>query len=198
MISIAVNKKQFSVVRLNEISTEAELCAVKELVALFSCPLNEEVESFLKLSAFDFSLRNQAITYLVFCGNKFVAYFTLANKLLQVQKNKISKTVLKRLLRVAEDTDDEFLTVPAILVAQLGKNYADCNNALIMGNELLGIVSYFVKCVQDLIGGSVYFLECDSDKQKVIDFYETNGFTFFSKRKTKSKKTQLLQFMKKI
>lgn len=145
MISIKISEKSFSVLRLNELSTESELVAVKKLISSFSCPLNDEVERFLKNNALDFEAKNQSVTYLVFYENSFVAYFTLANKLIQVQKDRISKTVLKRLLRVA-----------------------------------------------------VYFLECDSDRQKVIDFYESNGFTLFSERGANSDKITLLQFMKKI
>lgn len=48
-----------------------------------------------------------------------------------------SKTVLKRLLRVAEDTGDEVLNVPRILVAQIGKNYSNNNNDYIKGQKLL-------------------------------------------------------------
>lgn len=161
MISISVAGKSFSIIRLNELSSEDEFSAVKNIISDFECPLNDEVEEFF-------------------------------------QKDKISKTVLKRLLRNAEDTGEDFLNVPAILVAQLGKNYKNGNNECIAGEELLCIISYFVKSVQSLIGGAVYFLECDSDKNKVIKFYEDNGFVLFSSRKTKSKKTKLLQFMKKI
>ena len=198
MISIKISEKSFSVLRLNELSTESELVAVKKLISSFSCPLNDEVERFLKNNALDFEAKNQSVTYLVFYENSFVAYFTLANKLIQVQKDRISKTVLKRLLRVAEDTEDDFLNVPSVLVAQLGKNYSSGFNSLITGQELLYIISYFVKEVQKYIGGAVYFLECDSDRQKVIDFYESNGFTLFSERGANSDKITLLQFMKKI
>lgn len=47
MISIGIDGKTFSVVRLNEFSSEEEIVAVKSLFSGFSCPLNEEVESFL-------------------------------------------------------------------------------------------------------------------------------------------------------
>lgn len=198
MISVKLDNKSFSVVRLNELSTEDEVIVAKTMISNFSCPLNDEVESFLKNSAFDFETKNQSVTYLVFFEDHFVAYFTLANKLIQVQKDMISKTVLKRLLRVAEDTGDEFLNVPSILVAQLGKNYSNNNNDYIKGQELLAIIEHFVKEVQKYIGGAVYFLECDSDRQKVVNFYEQNGFVFFSERSAKSTDIKLLQFLKKI
>ncbi|MCR5622195.1 MAG: hypothetical protein K6G18_10105 [Treponema sp.] len=133
-----------------------------------------------------------------FCGKQIHCIFTLANKLIQVQKSKISKTVLKRLLRTAEDSGGDFLNVPSVLVAQPGKNYADGNNSLITGQELLLIIHYFVREIQKYIGGAVYFLECDSDRHKVIEFYKRNGFVLFSERKAKSNGVNLLQFMKKI
>ena len=198
MIFVTVDDKAFSVVRLNELSTEDETIVAKSLISNFSCPLNDEVDFFLKNNALDFETKNQSVTYLVFFEEYFVAYFTLANKLIQVQKGKISKTVLKRLLRVAEDTGDEFLNVPSILVAQLGKNYTNNNNVYIKGYELLAIIEHFVKEVQKYIGGAVYFLECDSDRPKVVNFYEQNGFVFFSERSAKSTDIKLLQFLKKI
>lgn len=198
MISIGIDGKTFSVVRLNEFSSEEEIAAVRSLFSGFSCPLNEEVESFLRKDALGFECRNQSVTYLIFAENRFTAFFTLANKLIQVQKSKISKTVLKRLLRTAEDSGGDFLNVPSVLVAQLGKNYADGNNSLISGQELLLIIHYFVREIQKYIGGAVYFLECDSDRHKVIEFYMRNGFVLFSERKAKSNGVNLLQFMKKI
>lgn len=108
MISINIGGKPFSVVRLNEFSSEEEISGIKDLISGFSCPLNGEVETFLKNDALGFDERNQAVTYLIFAGSRFVAYFTLANKLIQVQKNKISKTVLRRLLRTAEDNGGDF------------------------------------------------------------------------------------------
>ena len=198
MISINIGGKPFSVVRLNEFSSEEEISGIKDLISGFSCPLNGEVETFLKNDALGFDERNQAVTYLIFAGSRFVAYFTLANKLIQVQKNKISKTVLRRLLRTAEDNGGDFLNVPSILVAQLGKNYSNGNNTFISGQELLLIIDYFVKEVQKYIGGAVYFLECDSDKKKIIEFYTRNGFVLFSERKANSTGIDLLQFMKKI
>lgn len=198
MISLKIGEKTFSIIRLNEISSEEENVNAKRLIGDYSCPRNEEVEFFLKNNAFDFSERKQAITYLIFLENIFVAYFTLANKLIQVKKEKISKSVLKRLLRIAEDTGEEMITVPAILVAQLGKNYFQERNKMLSGENLLSIIHYFITEVQNLIGGVVYFLECDSDRQKVIDFYERNSFVQFAERKSTSNKIKLLQFMKKI
>ncbi len=198
MISLLIDGKTFSVLRLNELSDTAEISEMNKLFLSFSCPLNDEVESFLKNNSYDFSSKNQAVTYLIFLENHFVAYFTLANKLIQVQKDSVSKTVLKRLLRTAEDAGDNFINVPGILVAQLGKNFTEGNNQLISGTEILDIISYFVKEVQGLIGGAVYFLECDSDRQKVIDFYQDSGFVLFSKRAAKSDGILLLQFLKRI
>ncbi len=198
MISLKIGEKEFFVIRLNEISTDEEKSDARRLINDYSCPKNEEVEYFLKNNAFDFSERKQAVTYLIFHKNIFVAYFTLAKKLIQVEKEKISKSILKRLVRIAEDTGEDMITVPAILVAQLGKNYFQNRNKMLPGENLLSIIHYFIIEIQSLIGGVVYFLECDSDRQKVIEFYERNNFVQFSERKATSNEIELLQFMKKI
>ncbi len=198
MIALTFGSQSYTVIRLNELTDQNETDNIKRLTEEYLCPLNDEVEYFLKNNAFDFSEKKQAVTYCIFTDGKFVAYFTLANKLLQVQKHKISKSILKRLLRTAEDTGEDYVNVPGILVAQLGKNYYNAYNTEITGQILLSIVHYFIENVQSLIGGVVYFLECESDRQKVIDFYEANGFVRFSERLSKDSQLNLLQFMKKI
>ncbi len=66
--------------------------------------------------------------------------------------------------------------VPAILIGQLGKNYFEGNNF-----ELLGLALEKIKTLQKEMGGKLVYLECE-DKQKLIEFYEKNGFTQFGKR----------------
>ena len=53
---------------------------------------------------------------------------------------------------------------------------------MIRGNELLQLALDKIKEIQKEAGGKFVYLECE-DKEKLIEFYTTNGFTPFGKRK---------------
>lgn len=59
----------------------------------------------------------------------------------------MTKSILKRLLRIAEDTGEEIITVPAILVAQLGKNYFQNRNKLLTGEHTYSMSCKTRECV---------------------------------------------------
>lgn len=73
--------------QIGEDSTKAKL-------ADFSCPLNIDVEEFLKLKAIEFAKQHIAATHLVFTSYKdavvLVGYFTLASKIIAVYKRNLS------------------------------------------------------------------------------------------------------------
>ena len=81
-------------------------------------------------------------------------------------------------------------TVSAPLIGQLGKNYANGNDTLISGDELLSLAIEKVRQVQREIGGRFVYLECE-EKEKLMKFYEKNHFKFFGKRKLDRDETDL-------
>ena len=80
----------FTVIRLNDMLNAVGEEFVKELFSDFSCPVNEDVESFLKEKAIMFQGMDVSRTYLVFTSykgeNVFVGYFALALKILPIRK----------------------------------------------------------------------------------------------------------------
>ena len=86
--------------------------------------------------------------------------------------------------------DTKEYIVPAPLIAQLGKNYADGNNYLISGDDLLQMATNKVKEIQNEIGGRFVYLECE-EKEKLLSFYRRNGFTPFGRRKLDRDETDL-------
>ena len=97
-----------------------------QILSEFSCPMNPDVERFLKYSSIEFTKKNQSVTYLVFsvADGKLLGYFTLALKPLTIRGETVSNTVKKKLLRISElDKDSDTYTMSAYLIAQLGKNY---------------------------------------------------------------------------
>jgi len=90
--------------------------------------------------------------------------------------------------------DPEFkrYTLAAPLIAQLGKNYYNGYNKLISGDELLKMACDKVSESQRIIGGKIVYLECE-DKVKLIEFYSSNGFVAFGKRKLDRDETEVMQ-----
>ena len=138
------------------------------------------------------------LTHLIFTTHRqervLVAYYTLANKSIVIpQKSfgKFGKTLQGRIKCHA--TYDETLgtySIPAPLVAQLGKNFYNNYNNLISGRELLELALNQLRKSQIIMGGKFIYLECE-DKPKLVEFYENNGFIEYDKRALDRDETNL-------
>ena len=159
-----------------------------QILSEFSCPLNPDVERFLKYSSIEFTKKNQSVTYLVFsvADGKLLGYFTLALKPLTVRGETVSNTVKRKLLRVSElDKKSDTYTMSAYLIAQLGENYSENDGKMITGAELLGLAWNKIKATQYMFGGMVTFLEAENE-EKLLSFYRDNRFSQFDARQTAS------------
>ncbi|MGN0473841.1 MAG: N-acetyltransferase [Acutalibacteraceae bacterium] len=160
---------------------------VKDILSSFSCPINKDIEHFLKHSAITMAKQNIAPTHLVFSQYKgkivLIGYFTITLKTMYVKKKgTISSNLKKRISKFGTFNEvlDRF-EIPAPLIAQLGKNYTDNYNTLITGDELLKMACEKISMVQSIIGGKIVYIECEN-KPKLVDFYDSNGFVNFGKR----------------
>ena len=166
----------------------------EEILSSFSCPLNSDVENFLKYTAILFDKQHLSSTHLVFASYKqehqLAGYFTLAQKSFLISNSrkshttKISNTLMKKLAKYGTyDNQSGRHTIPAPLIAQLGRNFScgDGNQKLISGDELLKIACDKVWEFQRVFSGRHVYLECE-DKPKLINFYESNGFVQFGTR----------------
>ena len=159
-----------------------------QILSEFSCPMNPDVERFLKYSSIEFTKKNQSVTYLVFsvADGKLLGYFTLALKPLTVRGETVSNTVKRKLLRVSElDKKSDTYTMSAYLIAQLGKNYSEKDGKMITGAELLGLAWDKIKATQYMFGGMVTFLEAENE-EKLLSFYRESRFSQFDTRQTTS------------
>lgn len=157
-----------------------------QILSEFSCPLNPDVERFLKHSSIEFTKKNQSVTYLVFSvvDGRLLGYFTLALKPLTVRGETVSNTVRRKLLRVSElDKKTDTYTMSAYLIAQLGKNYSENDGKMITGAELLELAWDKIKATQYMFGGMVTFLEAENE-EKLLSFYRDNRFSQFDTRQT--------------
>ena len=159
-----------------------------QILSEFSCPLNPDVERFLKDSSIEFAKKNQSVTYLVFSaiGGRLLGYFTLALKPLTVRGETVSNTVKRKLLRISElDQRSDTYTMSAFLIAQLGKNYSENDGKMITGAELLELAWDKIKTAQYMFGGMVTFLEAENE-EKLLSFYRNNRFSQFDTRQAVS------------
>lgn len=179
---------------------------VKKMLSSFLCPLAPDVEEFLKKKAIVFSEQSLAKTHLVFTSYKgewvLIGYFTLSIKYIKVKKGVVGSKLQRRLAKFATyDNDLKEYTIPALLIGQLGKNFAHDYNKLITGDELLKIATDKIEKIQQEAGSKIAYLECE-DKIRLIEFYSRNGFVRFGKRKLDRDETsslygeELLQYLR--
>ena len=178
---------------------------VSSIISEFSCPLNPDIEYFLKKKAIDFEKHRWSATQLIYTSYKdtpvLIGYYSLANKTLVIENQHISKTLRKRLTQFSTyDPKIKSRFIAAPLIGQLGKNFHNGYNNLISGDELLKMALDDVETIQMLLGGKIVYLECE-DKPALLEFYSRNGFVMFDKRTLDKDETNisgeyLLQMLK--
>lgn len=157
-----------------------------EILSAFECPLNPDVQSFLREKAILFSKHGYASTYLVFASYQgsvvLIGYYALAMKAVVIKGSLLSSQWRGRLRRFAfYDSDLKQFTLSLPLIGQLGKNYAHHYDRLISGDDLLGIACETVREIQLMSSGKMVYLECE-DVLPLTSFYERNGFFRFANR----------------
>ena len=190
----ATHFAQFNLSDMIEILGEDE---VKPILSSFLCPLNRDIENFLRYRAIEFSKRGFAKTHLVFwstddgLSKELVGYYTITSKVIKIERSCVSSREARKLREhgIFDNKTNEYI-VSAPLIGQLGKNYAEGNDTLISGSELLQLAIEKVKKVQKEIGGRFVYLECE-ENDKLIRFYENNNFKVFGKRKLDGDETDL-------
>lgn len=185
MLPITTHFIQINLSELIEALGENE---ARSILSTFVCPLNKDVENFLKHKAIEFSKRNFSKTYLVFWETndgqekELVGYYTIASKVIKVDRGAVNSKEARKLREhgIFDERTNEY-TVSAPLIGQLGKNFRNGNECLISGSDLLQLAIDKVKKIQNEIGGKFVYLECE-DNEKLINFYKRNHFKPFGKR----------------
>lgn len=173
--------------------------AVSGLLDGFSCPLDPDIEQFVREKAIDFSDRGIAKTHLVFSGEpdfRFVGIYALAPKILSLPGEALSNTTRRRIERFGRhDAQSDTYTIPTILLAQFGKNYAFGLNEEVEGCDLLEVACNKIRSLQNEMGGGLVFAEC-KDTPKLISFYERNGFrSFMGDQTAENDLVKLIKFL---
>ncbi len=176
---------------------------LSKILSEFSCPLNPDVERFLKQQAIEFAKKHQAVTYLVFSSEdaRLLGYFSLTIKPLVINSEPFSNTVKRKLARFSEmNKREQTYNLAAYLIAQLGKNFDEKVSGRITGKELLEVAIRQIQSLQYQVGGMVAFVETDNNG-KLLSFYENYGFKRFDTRQILSgddESHELVQLLKLI
>lgn len=198
--------EEYLQINLSNLLKEIGEDGANSILSDFSCPLNKDIEDFLKNKALSFSRIGFAKTHLVFLRKdnevNLVGYFAIANKPLEVDASALSNKMRRKINNHGTiDSYTKKYLVPAILIAQFGKNFNKGNNKLIKGDELMYLALSKVKAVQSDIGSRFTYVECEN-KSQLINFYKSHGFVEFGKRQTKDKSesnnNELVQLLKYI
>lgn len=203
------SETKFYVIALDDLIKQIGEDSTKRILSFFECPQNKDVEDFLRYKAIEFSKQRLAKTYLVYWATidyrekELVGYFTVSLKQISIDKKDLSNTKRKAYKKYAINNDSESTyDLPAVLIGQLGKNFNNSNDSLISGQDLLTLAIQKVKEIYTLVGGRYVYLECE-DNQRLLSFYESNGFVIFGSRnldrdETNIKGSKLIQLIKKI
>ncbi len=100
---------------------------LRQLLSEFLCPLNPDVERFLKEQSIEFAKKHQAVTYLLLSLDDAIllGYFSITIKPLVVNGKPFSNTVKRKLARFSDFNSGEQFNLAAYLIAQLGKNFSE-------------------------------------------------------------------------
>lgn len=154
----------------------------KKILSDFSCPKNDEIETFIKRNALEFSKRKMSITYLVFdAAMNLAAIFALTHKAIEISDEGLSATARRKIQRYAQlDDNNNSYMVSAFLIAQFGKNNGQTE---LRGNQLMELTFEILEQIQHQVGGGVVYLECE-DKEPLLRFYQNdaNRFRVFDER----------------
>lgn len=176
----------YNIINLEDICNSMNKDEVKKIISNFECNLNKDVETFFKDKAVEFCKQGIAKTFIITSSFQekqvIVGYFAIATKTIEVKRNALNSKTRKRLSKFAvNDPLSSVFEVPLPLIGQIGKNYKNGYDKLISGDVLLKIACKKVKEAQKIVGGRFAYLECE-DKEKLKEFYESNGFVCFGKR----------------
>lgn len=192
---------------IRDMISEGQEDLVRAYIDTFSCSvtkedgieasLNPDIEHFLNVNSIQFARMKTAITYLVFDeeDGALLGYFTLTHKSLDIPADGLTRKIKDKIKRFsALDEKNNIYTVSAFLLAQFSKNYAVDGGTRISGSKLMEIVWDQLADVQNKIGGTIVYLDCEAHAE-LIRFYEGEHFTLFGERISDTDGKRYLQYL---
>ena len=194
-----LQENSFEIIHLFELlSVDGGESYFKKMADSFSS-INKDVETFFKEKAAQSCKLNTSSTYIIVSTDReleVLGYFTLATKMLTIKLSILTKSEQKVISRYGYyDEDSDSLKIPAILIAQLSRNF-NTSDAL-CGSDLMDIILKQVKNIFNLTSRKTVFLECERIK-KLTDFYESQKFKFLDTNIFSKNNKELVQMYRLI
>jgi hypothetical protein len=175
-----------SIVTLQEYEEVMGAQKLYDILRTFSCPLNKEVELYLKDTsrAVQSSRMSSSVTYLAFDSktNDLLGYFTVMMKAYSVMSDALNSANKRLISRFSEIDSSGNFTASVYLIAQIGKNFALPKDSQIEGAELLWSAMDVFRSMKRAIGGKLVMVEREADRPKLLEFYKANGFKSWTTR----------------
>ena len=166
-----------------------ELAGGECLAAMLSgidCSLNERVQKFIRNDSVLSERLGSTVTYLVLSAtDEVLGFFTLVMKPFTVADAGLSSNNRRMIQRFAELDEKGNYTAALYLIAHLGKNFALDEARRITGSELIALALDVLRKAQKLVGGKLVLIDRESDRPKLLDFYQANGFKSWNRRYSK-------------
>ena len=158
---------------------------IDKILSDFSCPLNSDVEEFVKLKAYDFDRVGLARTNLIYAFPNenhpiLVALFTIGLSHIIVSEE-LSKNDKKRMFGTTYPIGG---TLKTLLIGQLSKNYKNGYNQYITGETLMKLVFERIREIHQIMPSVVTHIDC-KDLVPLRNYYEKFGFTMFKNQKNR-------------
>ncbi len=157
---------------------------VMNILSSFRCEQDSDIETFLHNRAVEFENLAKARTYLIFSQEELeegrtpltiYGYISLALKILTVPDS-VSNRMRKELDGFSAKLHGQQLRdFPCYLIGQLSKN-SNAEPQMISGCELIETAYDIIASAVEAVGGRYIMIEC-RDKEKLIHFYQSNGFS---------------------
>ncbi len=188
---------EIRVVQLCDLIQEyGEESVQRDFLAGFSCPLNKDVDFFLKHKAILYERMDKSRSYIVvgISGDviRVLGYFSLTSREIEFGED-VGNRTRKKILGTGFEANSK---ISAILIGQFSKNYSNNNNILITGKELFDLAIHKTIQANRYIGGRIVYLECENNP-KLIEFYSNMGLELYLNNKGLPvlSETGLLTFM---
>ena len=137
---------------------------------------NQDMLDYFSKLALKDELDNKTRSFIVEAPNSssdLLGIFSLTLKV--VKMDDLSNSQKKKLLTSGKHSAAKYISeIPAILIAQFGKNYKA--DKRISGDDLMNLVLIQIQKAREIIGGQTIVLD-SVNNDKVINFYESFGFT---------------------
>jgi len=157
--------------------------ATNALLSTFVCTENKDIENFVRNNALTFAKQKISMTYLVVSESEsdaaFSGIFTIMVKPISFSAEAIQTTAKRKYLSKFSSIEDEgnTMVLSSFLIAQIGRDSRVTREEL-PGYDLLDKAISVIRRAQKIIGGGVVYLECDSSKYGLLDFYQRDDIGF--------------------